>query len=832
MVNLLNDRFGVLRNDVRLVNQLPTGAQGGIDGVGWYYKATVQNFTTGGIVDTSTDLILKIIGGYLSLAVPSPAPLQIPANDIIVFIAGGITGYAGIGQFFAGRRVRFAALESEVVMVQEGGNLPMRFYATPAAVFGTGIYRAGIQPPVSTGTYANLVLATAGTGLTGTWEYKLTFEDERGRESSPSPGLSITLANQGTQATMHTVYAPPPDGYIGHNLVTANLYRNTQGAPDVFYKIASTSVPTVGTSKVFPALSYTYDNNAYDDAPDSAIISGDIAPSPGENDPPNPASVIAIWKNRVLLNDVTDSTTIQISNTLSTTQFTSVPTSPIVATDGARTDVGTDQGDPITAIADFGSYAAIFKRRATFFLSGNDLSDFLIQPVYDRGCIAPDSCVRCNNSVLFLSDDGVYAASYGGGDIVQKVSKEIEADLLSFSQVRREASIAWFIENTYFLSVYDTVFAYNFDVLAWTTFNFGPGFSFDGANSGDFGSIVPALPPAPGSGVDACSVTLSVTDIAAVVAGETDTVTITAGNSAAIGYTSDAVWVHLSGGPTNSSGTLTIEIDENTDALSRTATIGICEEVLTITQEGAGPPLGGCGGDIQSLIHWYKADANVYSDTGLTLAVNNDPVRQWNDQVGVEHLSQSTLGYRPIYVTGSQNSLPGVDFDGVDDLLVAAATTFPAPPSTPGYEMFFVWKLKTWADSKYLMTYSPDKFRVLTNPVTHASPDGIIYTAGFLVTTPYPNLYPGAWSIMNTGTGAIVAGKNRYVQVNTDAALTDSGSFDAIVSSSLCLGGGAITPDASMSAITVGEILIYACPLSPTERTAVLAYLNEKWAVY
>lgn len=83
-----------------------------------------------------------------------------------------------------------------------------------------------------------------------------------------------------------------------------------------------------------------------------------------------------------------------------------------------------------------------------------------------------------------------------------------------------------------------------------------------------------------------------------------------------------------------------------------------------------------------SPIALYAADRGVYSDAGTTLAVNSDPVRQWNDQSGNGyHLSQATLGLRPtLNTTGGPSSLPTLVFDGSDDFMLTAGSlaTFPS----------------------------------------------------------------------------------------------------------------------------------------------------------
>jgi hypothetical protein len=62
---------------------------------------------------------------------------------------------------------------------------------------------------------------------------------------------------------------------------------------------------------------------------------------------------------------------------------------------------------------------------------------------------------------------------------------------------------------------------------------------------------------------------------------------------------------------------------------------------------------------------WLMANNGTFSDLGVTAAVNNGTVRQWNDQSGNgNNATQNTAGNRPIYRTGQENNLPALQFTG------------------------------------------------------------------------------------------------------------------------------------------------------------------------
>ena len=90
---------------------------------------------------------------------------------------------------------------------------------------------------------------------------------------------------------------------------------------------------------------------------------------------------------------------------------------------------------------------------------------------------------------------------------------------------------------------------------------------------------------------------------------------------------------------------------------------------------------------LPSLLAWYKADAGVFSDAGVTPAVDGATVQQWNDQSGNGlNLSQATAGNRPTFNTGSFNALKGITF-------TPAATSWlsNAGAAFVGLRQFSVW---------------------------------------------------------------------------------------------------------------------------------------------
>lgn len=483
IVNLQTNYRGKLRNRAHLTNVLPHVMANPINGLAYYYQASLTNVLPTGSPPNLQDILLFFSGEVLYYSVPSANPFTTVFSESIAVAGSNLGNSYFAGGVFIGKHIRSAALGDELIFVQEGGVQPQRFYASPAYP-GPHYWQAGIlAPPLPTAT------AAAGPGITGTYEYKVTYYDERGRESSPSPVSSdLVLANQ----TGHVVIAWnadfPHNGFDGQ-VQGAYVYRNTTGG-SVWYRVGNVPANRV----VNHGLPYTLTvgdwilhlGDANDKATDAEIQMQAICPNPGENDLPNPASVIAVHKNHIFLNDVTNNEILQISNLLTPTQYTSLQASPQIATNGLRMKVATDQGDPMNALIEFGDVLGIFKRRGVWFLWGDSIADFTSRPIHQRGCISPDSAVRCDNQIWYLSDDGVYAASYQGGEIAVKTSQEIEKWLLMFTQQQREDSIGWYRDHRYHLAVDSVIFVYDFTSEGWSCYLFG---------MGEFDLGIPGFPP-------------------------------------------------------------------------------------------------------------------------------------------------------------------------------------------------------------------------------------------------------------------------------------------------------------------------------------------------
>jgi len=85
---------------------------------------------------------------------------------------------------------------------------------------------------------------------------------------------------------------------------------------------------------------------------------------------------------------------------------------------------------------------------------------------------------------------------------------------------------------------------------------------------------------------------------------------------------------------------------------------------------------GGVGSSTNNII-WLDANFGVFSDAGITPAINTSNVQRWNDKSGNNnHANQTTVGTRPNYITNVSNGFPALGFTAANaDLLGVLGVT-------------------------------------------------------------------------------------------------------------------------------------------------------------
>lgn len=421
IANLLPDQLGRLRGSLRITDvcDLPYAP----DGLSYYYGVT-----------PAEDKLLAVCGGTLYAGSPIDITVVPPQWDMEP-VGGG---------FVIGKRVRSVHYNQETFFVQEDGIQPLRYD-------GIGLYQVGISAPSAAPIVLPVTPTTAPDQKTGVIRYYYSYIDSRLRESDLSPYAEIDYASFPNQAGLIVInYGNDPQ------VIGAYIYATVAGVITVKYRIAT--------------LLKSADQLQWEDnAPDATVRTGTQAKAEGTYEIPNPASVIAVHKRHIVLNDTTDPTLLQINNIDSPTQWSTVTTTNL---DGIRLNIGTHQGAGINALLTVGTLLFVGTRQEVLNLWGDTPTGstaFMLRSLQNTlGVLAPDSWIFCNNVMAGIMQDGNVWLS-GGEDnfLFHELSQEISALLRRHSVEELERAVAEWSNNTYVLAVGDTGYAYSFTSKGW-----------------------------------------------------------------------------------------------------------------------------------------------------------------------------------------------------------------------------------------------------------------------------------------------------------------------------------------------------------------------------
>lgn len=220
---------------------------------------------------------------------------------------------------------------------------------------------------------------------------------------------------------------------------------------------------------------------------------------------------------------------------------------------------------------------------------------------------------------------------------------------------------------------------------------------------------------------------------------------------------------------------------------------------------------------------WYKADAGVYSDAGVTLAADTNTVQQWNDQSGnARNLSQGTAGARPTYRTGIRNGLPVVRFGGAtdDDFMIGVALSnfFTAGAKTAiGVVMQANSALHVIIGDA---TAAADtRMRLSSGLVEYTNDDGAADTVTLAATA--ANYHIATW-LHSSGSIYVGATDTRTASMSTVA----SGNTSTLTAD-LWLGSEAA--GANFLDGDIAELAIFNVALSEADRKQIEKYLAYRW---
>ena len=217
------------------------------------------------------------------------------------------------------------------------------------------------------------------------------------------------------------------------------------------------------------------------------------------------------------------------------------------------------------------------------------------------------------------------------------------------------------------------------------------------------------------------------------------------------------------------------------------------------------------GGVSSGLSVWLKPESGIIRDAAGV-------VSSWQDSSGNgNHCNQATTATMPSYAANSFGTMPGVFFDGADNLSAAAG-------------------MSTGSYTKIVRVSMPDFPTASGNILSSVATTGTrhaLYMAG----TAFPRLWHSAQFVLSSS--AMVAGQG-HLLVGTydsttktgtlylDGALVGTGTATANTTDPAYQLGG--LAGANFLRGTIGEAIIYNRVLNTTERDSVLTYLNAKSA--
>lgn len=212
---------------------------------------------------------------------------------------------------------------------------------------------------------------------------------------------------------------------------------------------------------------------------------------------------------------------------------------------------------------------------------------------------------------------------------------------------------------------------------------------------------------------------------------------------------------------------------------------------------------------------WFAADRGVTESGGL--------VSKWLDQSGNHHdASQVATSARPLLVPAAENGLPMLEFDGVDDSL-ALAQGF--QDFSQGLSFFAVAHVLEGSECQSVMQFSNG---AEMDDIDFGRYQGSIH---YEVSEEYVTGPPDAFTVDQTLLVDYVHDAEGLAEVRIDGQFMNSGNL-MLPRVTLRAGnfvGRSLYANCQPLHARIGEILMYARPLSSDDRVKVEQYLGDKW---
>lgn len=221
---------------------------------------------------------------------------------------------------------------------------------------------------------------------------------------------------------------------------------------------------------------------------------------------------------------------------------------------------------------------------------------------------------------------------------------------------------------------------------------------------------------------------------------------------------------------------------------------------------------------------------NLKADAGTSTTTNGASVASWTDQSGTGTIySQSTAGNQPTYVSVAQNGLPGMQFDGINDVLSAPGVV--AALNIPNIVYFTVATRASGTGDTILFS---------NNDAANSAGVGLGSASGL---TMYVGTGSTVASVTDAGTLGTAAHQVTWIlnqaaankqQIRKDGAsvATATNAYSGTSTNAPTIGALNV-PAGNNGPWTIHEILAYNPVTNPniltTDQPTVEAYLQSKW---
>lgn len=223
-----------------------------------------------------------------------------------------------------------------------------------------------------------------------------------------------------------------------------------------------------------------------------------------------------------------------------------------------------------------------------------------------------------------------------------------------------------------------------------------------------------------------------------------------------------------------------------------------------------------------SPVLWVEAGiSTVFQDSARTTpaAADTDPVGSWSDLSGnSNHAFQTTAGKRPLLKLAIKNGRPVLRYDGTDDFLKCTSNAGLNPTLIT---IALVLQVSALANTPLFIAKasSYNFYAGATGTLVADLPNSLVGSAGLVAN--------GNWYTLMF----ICDGANMFIYKN-GAQVATRASVLTLASSANDLGVGARGDGIEPSGIDLGAAVIIGRAINSTERAALEADLNGRWAVY